>query len=119
MARLVFPSTLVRFHNGRRTRRARSLVPYLSGTISGLIYGGRHTMMWFRKPVIAGTALSFALTAFGAGRDIGALDGNGDNTVPHTVPASGLATTTTSISVSTVYVANMLTGEEARVPPLD
>jgi len=74
-------------------------------------------MIWFWKPVIAGSALSFALTSFGVGTDIGAADGTGDNTVPHVVGT--VATTTNSISVSAVYVANMVTGDEVRMPPRD
>src|SRR5262245_22000147 len=74
-------------------------------------------MIWFRKPgLIVGTALSFSLTAFGVGTGIGAADGTGDNTVSHAV---GGATATNSISVSTVYVANMVTGDEVRMPPRD
>jgi hypothetical protein len=83
-----------------------------------MFYIGWHSML-LKKGLILGTALSYGLTALGVGLDIGAADGTGDNTVPHAVPATVLAAATTSVFVSAVYVANMVTGEETRVPPVD
>ena len=77
-------------------------------------------MMW-KKPVLVGTVVSLALTAYGVGTDVGAADGSGDNTVSHTVPVSGIgASTSSNASFFAVdYVANMLTGDEARMAPQD
>ena len=69
------------------------------------------------KPLIS---LGLGVFAFGVGYDI--VHHDDAHTVPRvpmSVAASGAPATTTTSITATVYIANMLTGDEYRVPPRD